>query len=183
MSRKFSKNGKPLGRTPVKGDQNKFKAWTPEEDNFLRLAVKEQIPRSVVAVRLGRTQNAVTFRKHVLKIEGPFGRSKRSHVEKSREIQKSVLDHSPSDQGQTQGIQIFKLETGIPVPARAGRNEEERSKIRLLLGSMEIGQSFVVPKNLAHVVKHVIIKEFVSYKTRICATSNEKRFYRVFRVA
>lgn len=181
MTRKFSKNGKPLGRTSAKG--NKHKTWTSEEDNFLKLAVEQKIPRSVVAVRLGRTENSVTFRKHILKIEGAFGRSKKSQVQKARAVQAMASNQDHTGPNQMHGIQLFKLETGIQVPVRFSRNEEDRSRIRILLESMKVGQSFVVPKNLAHVTKHLILKEFESYKTKACATSSEKSFYRFFRIA
>jgi len=188
MARKFSKNGKPLGRTSSKG--NKHKAWTPEEDNFLRLAVEQKIPKSVVAGRLGRTKDSIVFRKYVLKIEGAFGRDVRSNAKKletSNPVsQISQQTEAFSGQMQTvQTVQTFKLETGIPLPSRSGRTENlmAREKLRILLESMNVGQSFVVPRNLSHVTKHLVLKEFESYRIRICATNRDKKFYRIFRLA
>jgi hypothetical protein len=182
MAKKFSKNGKPLGRPSAKGNKNK--TWTPEEDNFLKLAVEEKIPKSVVAGRLGRTKNAITLRKYLLKIEGAFGRSKRSSVTKTDSTNPGTgSQYQGTAPNQMHGIQIMKLETGIPVPARFNRNEGERARLRILLQSMKVGQSFVVPKNLSHVAKHIVLKEFEAYKIRVCATSNEKNFYRFFRLA
>lgn len=185
MPRKFSKNGKPLGRTSSKG--NKHKAWTPEEDNFLRLAVEQKIPKSVVAGRLGRTKDAIVFRKYVLKINGAFGRDVRSNAKKLETSNpvSQISQQIEASLGQMQTVQTLKLETGIPVPLRFGRTENlmAREKLKILLESMNVGQSFVVPRNLSHVTKHLVLREFESYRIRICAMSRDKKFYRIFRLA
>jgi len=82
-----------------------------------------------------------------------------------------------------QGIQLFKIETGVPLPARNGRNEQARSQVRNIFNQIQIGQSFVVPKNMVHVAQYIVNKEFQSYKIRTSATSADKKFFRIYRVA
>jgi hypothetical protein len=75
------------------------------------------------------------------------------------------------------------LETGVPLPSRGNRNEEARSQMRSLFNQMKVGQSFVVPRKLVHVGVYLINKEFDGYKIKTSATSTDKKFFRIFRVA
>lgn len=176
---RFSKNGKPMGRTPAT-KENKHSRWDKQEDNYLALALKEGISAGEVANRLGRTKNSIYFRKLKLGLEGTFVRSKKKS--KSKHEPKSKLVSVFRDENSQ--FKIFKLETGIPVPAKGGRtNEQERDQARSVLGSMNTGQSFVVPRRLVHVVRHLASKEFGEYKIRASACSGDKKFYRIFRLA
>jgi hypothetical protein len=174
---KFSKNGKPLGR--VSANANKNKAWTAEEDNYLTLALSENKTLAQVASRLGRTKNAITFRKHILGLEGRFGNSGRGRKPNQRKPYSPVTESITND-----GLGIMVLESGIPVPTRGSKvHEAEREKLRDLFRAMHVGMSFVVPRNLVHVAKHIVDKEFEAYRIKTSATSAEKKFFRIFRVA
>jgi hypothetical protein len=174
---KFSKNGKPLGR--VSANANKHKAWTAEEDNYLALAISENKSLAEVAARLGRTKNGVSFRKHKLGLDGKFTKSKRGRKPGWKKAT------APTEASITpSGMSIMILERGIPVPARGSKtHESERIKLRELFKIMEVGMSFVVPRNLVHVAKHITTKEFEAYRIKTSATSADKKFFRIFRVA
>jgi hypothetical protein len=76
------------------------------------------------------------------------------------------------------------LETGIPVPSKGGRtSSEERNQAREVLSKMYPGQSFVVPRRLVHVVRHLANMEFESYKIKASAIAADKKFFRIFRLA
>ena len=178
----FSKNGKPLGRVSVNGNKNKV--WTPEEDNYLALSLKEGVASADdVASRLGRTKASLYFRKAVLQLEGGFTRSK---TIKRTTSSFRTFDPAPQEQMVSvpeQSPRIMVLEIGIPLSLRSNRNEEERIKLRDLFNAMETGMSFVVPRNLVHVAKHLADKEFEAIRIKTSATSKDKRFFRIFRVA
>lgn len=177
----FSKNGKPMGRTPSAAE-NKNARWSKEEDNYLAIALREHIPASDVAARLGRTKNSIYFRKISLKLEGEFGRSKKPGRQPKARLFQNTSDAIPA------GIELMKLESGIPVPKRGTRvNESERNSIRQLLSKMGIGQSFVVTKNMVHVVRFLASKEFEAYKIKASLIAPvqgaERKFFRIFRLA
>ena len=180
----FSKNGKPLGRVSVNGNKNKV--WSPEEDNYLALSLKEGVASADdVAARLGRTKASLYFRKAVLQLEGGFTRSKT--IKRSTPSFRT-FDTAPQEQMVSvpeleQSPRIMVLEMGIPIPLRSNRNEEERIKLRDLFNAMQVGMSFVVPRNLVHVAKHLANKEFEAMRIKASATSKDKRFFRIFRVA
>ena len=69
MAVTFSKNGKPMGRSKSTPERNN-KQWSADEDNYLRIAVKEGLSTSVVSSRLGRTPASIQTRKWILGIEG-----------------------------------------------------------------------------------------------------------------
>jgi hypothetical protein len=174
----FSKNGKPMGKTPS-NSVNKNNRWSNDEDNYLALALKEGISATEVAARLGRTKNAVYFRKLTLGLGGAFARSKgRKHEPKSKLVQQQP------NQPQASEFAIFQLETGIPVPSKGGRtSSEERNQAREVLIKMFPGQSFVVPRRLVHVVRHLANVEFEAYKIKASAIAADKKFFRIFRLA
>jgi hypothetical protein len=81
-------------------------------------------------------------------------------------------------------VAIFQLETGIPVPSKGGRtSSEERNQAREVLTKMYPGQSFVVPRRLVHVVRHLANMEFEAYKIKASAIAADKKFFRIFRLA
>jgi len=173
----FSKNGKPMGRTPA-ASENKNKAWTKEEDGYLALALREGISAGEVASRLGRTKNSVYFRKLTLGLDGTFTRGKATkHEPKSKLVAHTQVTSNKE-------FAIFQLETGVPVPTKGGRtNSEERNQAREVLGKMNAGQSFVVPRRLVHVVRHLANMEFEAYKIKASAIAADKKFFRIFRLA
>jgi hypothetical protein len=76
------------------------------------------------------------------------------------------------------------MESNVPIPSRgAGANEEARVKMRELFSKMNVGQSFVVPRKMVHVAKYITDKEFPAFKIKTSATSADKKFHRIFRVA
>lgn len=164
-----------MGRNKSKAD-NKNKQWSTAEDNYIKLAVEQGLPSSVVASKLGRSIASVQNRKWGLGIEGRFGNSPRG----SRK--KSVAVKTPAVQT-PQGLKVMTLETGVPMPSRGNRNEEARDQMRSLFNKMTVGQSFVVPRKLVHVGVYLINREFEGYKIRTSATTPDKKFFRIFRVA
>jgi hypothetical protein len=55
--------------------------------------------------------------------------------------------------------------------------------MRALFSQMEVGQSFVVPQKMTHVAKYITDKEFPAFKIKTSATSQDKKFHRIYRVA
>lgn len=170
----FSEKGVPMGRNKSKA-ANKNKQWSPAEDNYIRMAVEAGTPSSVVAAKLGRSIASVQNRKWSLGIEGRFGYSLRGAQKKETAAKATVPTVS--------GMKIMVLETGVPIPSRGNRNEEARNEMRSLFTQMKKGQSFVVPRKLVHVGVYLINKEFEGYKIKTSATSPEKKFFRIFRIA
>lgn len=178
----FSKNGVPMGRSKSSAENNSSR-WTPQEDNYLKIALEEKLPSSEVAARLGRSISSVTTRKWVLGLDGRFGRSPkgstRNFVNRRPKTNPINLEYDVPE-----GIKLFKIESGVPLPSsRNGRNNEARQQLRNLFEKIQTGQSFVVPKKMVHVANYIVNKEFQAYKIRTSATSPEKKFYRIYRVA
>lgn len=174
----FSKKGVPMGRNKSQAD-NKNSQWSAEEDNYIRMAIESRIPASTVASKLGRTEHSVKNRKWILGIEGRFPSTKRV----ANKSAMTLMPKKPSS-NPPKGIELFSMETNVPIPSRgAGANEESRNKIRNLFSQMNVGQSFVVPRKLVHVAKYITDKEFPSFKIKTSATSADKQFHRIFRVA
>jgi len=174
----FSEKGVPMGRNKSKA-ANKNKQWSAAEDNYIRMAVEAGTPSSVVASKLGRSIAAVQGRKWSLGIEGRFGNSPRGSRKKesASKATGAKVTETPN------GLRTMVLETGVPMPSRGNRNEEARSQMRSLFNQMKVGQSFVVPRKLVHVGVYLINKEFEGYKIKTSATSTDKKFFRIFRVA
>ena len=178
---KFSKNGKPLGK--VSQDGNRNKKWTAEEDMYLAIAVKEQIPVTQVANRLGRTKHAIVFRKHTIGLQGSFGRAERLKNPKPTSWLSTVTkNHAPVENQQEDPL-TFVLETGIPLPARSRSNEEDKNRLRAIFDKMMTGQSFVVPRKMVHVAKHLANLEYEAYQLKTSCLSVDKKFFRIYRVA
>ena len=177
----FSKNGVPMGRNKSTAENNSSR-WTAQEDNYLKMALAESLPSVEVAAKLGRSIASVATRKWTLKLEGRFGNSPKGST---GNFKSTARTRTKANQTATppQGIQLFKIETGVPLPARNGRNEQARSQVRNIFNQIQIGQSFVVPNNMVHVAQYIVNKEFQSYKIRTSATSADKKFFRIYRVA
>lgn len=173
----FSKKGVPLGRNKSKAENNSAR-WSQKEDAFIRIAVEKGLSAAEVGAKLGRSIASVLNRKSTLGIEERFKPSPRGSQRTASQRKK----RSGSPSGEQGGIQILKIETGVPVPGRT-RNEAQRKEIRDILNRIEVTQSFVVPKNLVHVVKYLVNTEFESYRMRTSPTSEDKQFYRLHRIA
>ncbi len=173
----FSKKGVPMGRNKSTAE-NTSSRWTPEEDNYLRLAAEQNVSSRTVAAKLGRSYASVYTRKWQLDIKNnksvPRKGAKRTSV-------KSPI--ATTTYATPKGIELFKIETGVPLPARNGRNEEARNQMREIFNQIKVGQSFVVPKNMVYVAQYIVNKEFQAYKLRTSATSADKKFFRIYRVA
>ena len=152
------------------------KRWTASEDKYLRLALKEGKSASEVARNLGRTASSVSVRKMTLGLKGRFNRSTKKVIQTNRVI-KAIQDDGANIS------EIFKLETGIPVPGRLARYTEERVKLRNTMGQMQTGQSFIMTGNLVNTARLMANTEFPEMKIRIVHTTPDKKFARVFRVA
>ena len=174
----FSKKGVPMGRNKSQAD-NKNRQWSAAEDNYIRMAVEQGLCTVTVAAKLGRTKASVQNRKWGLGIEGRFGSSKGKGV-KAPQVAAPVLTNVKVPKG----IELFKLESNVPVPSKGARaNDEARSHMRNLFNKMSVGQSFVVPQKMVHVAKYITDKEFPSFKIRTSATTPDRKFHRIFRVA
>jgi hypothetical protein len=176
----FSKKGVPMGRNKSQAD-NKNSQWSAAEDNYLRMAVEKGICAGTVASKLGRTEHSVKNRKWILGIEGRFPSAKGKGIKgiktSTPKVSQMVTEKTPK------GLQLFQMESNVPLPSRGGANEEVRNQMRNLFGKMEVGQSFVVPQKMVHVAKYITDKEFPAYKIKTSATSPDKKFHRIFRVA
>lgn len=175
----FSKNGVPMGRNKSTAENNSSR-WTAQEDNYLRMALAESLPSVEVAAKLGRSIASVATRKWTLKLEGRFGNSPKGSTRNFKSNPRTKANQTATP---PQGIQLFKIETGVPLPARNGRNEEARNQVRNIFKQIQVGQSFVVPRNMVHVAQYIVNKEFQAYKIRTSATSADKKFFRIYRVA
>jgi hypothetical protein len=177
----FSKKGVPLGRNKSKAENNSSR-WTPKEDAYLRMAVEQGLCAAEVGAKLGRSISSIQSRKYVLGIEGRFTPSPRGLKRTATQRVKRERPNMELGGMASAGIQILKIETGVPIPTR-GRNEAQRTEIRKVLGEIKVGQSFVVPKSMVHIVRYLVRNEYDAYRTRISATSPDKEFYRLHRIA
>lgn len=180
---KFSKNGVPMGRNKSQAGNNNSH-WTEAEDNYIRLAVSEGSSVDGVAAKLGRTRQAVLSRKWTQGIKGRFGNPKSKKMQGIKTpIAPTVKNPSKTPIKVPAGLELFRMESNVPMTSRGSMNEESRNKIRNLFSNMNVGQSFVVPCKLSHVAKYIATKEFPEFKIRASATSQDKKFHRIFRVA
>lgn len=179
---KFSKNGLPLGRPSV-SPKNKSSRWTPQEDAYLKQALKEGKTATEVASRLGRTTVSVLSRKHLFfKDEGKFSK-KRTRKSAVRTIQISQPIPQPTSIVEKAPFELFTLETGIPMPQKGKKpNTVEMDRIRKLFDIMAPGQSFAIPKNLVHIARKIANNEYGAYRIKVSATAKDQLFFRVFRM-
>lgn len=173
----FSKKGVPMGRNKSQAD-NKNSQWSEAEDNYLRMAVEKGICAGTVASKLGRTEHSVKNRKWMLGIKGRFPSAKGKGIKAP-----ASTKQTPFTEKAPKGLQLFQMESNVPVPSRgASANEEARNRMRELFSRMNVGQSFVVPRKMVHVAKYITDKEFPAFKIKTSATSADKKFHRIFRV-
>lgn len=170
-----------MGRSKSSAENNSSR-WTAQEDNYLKMALEEGHTSSEVAARLGRSIASIATRKWTLNLEGRFGRSPKGST-RNFTNRRSKSNSVNTEYAAPKGIELFKIESGVPLPTRNGRNEEAREQLRKIFNQIQAGQSFVVPKNLVHVAHYIVNKEFEAYKIRTSATSADKKFFRIYRVA
>ena len=120
----FSKKGRPMGpnRNPKEGEKRQ---WTREEDDYLRIAIKDGISLETVCARLGRTHYSVACRKSKIGIEGRFSRTT-----KTRKTQGSSVKQSSSTMKKQpelfDQVQVMVLETGVELPSQETKSTAKR---------------------------------------------------------
>lgn len=152
------------------------KRWSSSEDKYLRLALKEGKSAIAVAQYLGRNQTSIYARKMYLGLKGRFARGSKLDVQANRLVR--TLKESPKIpiSGDT-----YNIESGIAIPGRYTKYEEDRVRIRNTFNQLEAGQSFIIPGNLVYIARKMACTEFQSYKVRIVHTDQNKQFARVYR--
>jgi hypothetical protein len=172
----FSNKGIPMGRnksTPVNGNSQ----WSVDEDNFLRMAAAQNMAAGLIASKLGRTPASVYTRKWQLDIQNDKSMP-RIKAPKAAKVKAAPVYEARVPQG----VQLFALESGIPVPSKGG-NEELKNKIRGTFNRMEVGQSFVINKEVLNSTVYIAKNEFGAYRIKTSATTPDKKFFRIFRLA
>ena len=173
----FSNKGVPMGRNksiPV----NNHTQWSAEEDNFLRMAAAQNMASTLMASKLGRTAASVYTRKWQLNIQN----DKTVPRIKAPKTAKVVRTRTSQEVKTPKGIQLFQLESGIPVPSKGG-NEALKNQIRSTFNRMEIGNSFVINKEALNSTVYIAKNEYGAYRIKTSATTPDKKFFRIFRIA
>jgi hypothetical protein len=114
---------------------------------------------------------------------------KRKYVKKNPEYwekhRENMKKNSPlpktGKRGRKPAPELFKLEKGIPVPART-RLTEVRKNIRALLSKMKANDSFVIPKGTVGTVRKVAKSDFPRKKLLTAKVTSNKDLVRVFRI-
>ena len=177
----FSNKGIPMGRNKS-ASVNASSQWSEAEDNYLRMTAEQNMPAGMVAAKLGRTPASVYTRKWTLGIKNNQAVPRVKAPKGAKIVSKpqivKIKNNIPS------GMKLFALETGVPVPQRGYRgNEEVRAKLINTLERMNAGQSFVIEKGMLNPTVHLAKTQFQAYRIKTSATSAEKKFYRIFRLA
>ena len=173
----FSNKGIPMGRNKSIAVNNHTQ-WSTEEDNFLRMAAAQNMTSTLMASKLGRTPASVYTRKWQLGIQN----NKAVPKIKAPKAAKVVRTRTAQEVKVPKGVQLFQLESGIPVPSKGG-NEQVKNQIRSTFNKMEVGQSFVINKEALNSTVYIAKMEFGAYRIKTSATSPEKKFFRIFRLA
>ena len=174
----FSNKGIPMGRNKSQS-VNASSQWSEAEDNYLRMTAEQNMPAPMVAAKLGRTPASVYTRKWNLGIKNNHAVPR---IKAPKVVSKPQIVKIKNNTGS--GMNLFALETGVPIPQRGYRgNEEVRMKIISTFERMNIGQSFVIEKNMLNPTVHLAKTQFQAYRIKTSATSAEKKFYRIFRLA
>jgi hypothetical protein len=173
----FSNKGIPMGRNKSVA-VNANSHWSAEEDNFLRMAAAQNMTTTLVASKLGRTPASVYTRKWQLDIQN----DKAMPRIKAPKTAKVVRTKTAQAVKVPKGVQLFQLESGIPVPSKGG-NEVLKNQIRNTFMRMEIGNSFVINKEALNSTVYIAKNEFGAYRIKTSATTPDKKFFRIFRIA
>ena len=172
----FSNKGVPMGRNKSIAVNNHTQ-WSQEEDQFLAMAAAQNYAPGLVASKLGRTKASIYTRKWQLGIKNDYS-VPRVKAPKAPKVKQTTTFQAPK------GVQLFQLESGIPVPERGNRGDAQaKMQIRSAFERMQIGQSFVINKEVLHSTNYIAKNEYGAYKIKTSATSPDKKFYRIFRVA
>jgi len=176
----FSNKGIPMGRNKSIA-VNTNSQWSAEEDNFLRMAAAQNMSTGLMASKLGRTPASVYTRKWNLDIQNDksMPRIKAPKTAKiTSKVKQTPTSYAPK------GVQLFQLESGIPVPERGNRGDmQAKMQIRSAFDRIQVGQSFVINKEVLHSTNYIAKNEYGAYRIKTSATSPDKKFYRIFRVA
>lgn len=161
---------------------NTKKRWTVSEDTILREAVKSGLGLEDVAQALGRTRESVAGRKWFLKLDGRFkGTGKVVHNKQPRTQAAKPAQQASENDG------LWQIEDNVPLPTRGNASKAETEimigKVRNLLNQIKVNQSFVIPRNVVRHVLNLAKTEFEAYRLKTSATSKEKKFYRIYRIA
>lgn len=81
------------------------------------------------------------------------------------------------------GLELLKLETGVPIPDRTMRDPVFYNAILNLLKNIKPKQSFVLKKSKVHFTLNLAKKEFESYKMKSSIILPDKNFSRIWRIA
>jgi hypothetical protein len=175
----FSNKGIPMGRNKSVS-VNSNAQWSEAEDNYLRMTAEQNMPAGMVAAKLGRTNASVYTRKWQLGIKNNHA-VPRVKAPKTAKIVKTKMTQEVKA---PKGIQLFQLESGIPIPSRGSRgNEQVKMQIRSTFNRMEVGNSFVINKEVLNSAVYIAKNEYGAYRIKTSATSPDKKFFRIFRVA
>jgi hypothetical protein len=155
------------------------KKWKSSEDRILRSGLKEGKSATEVAQILGRSPGSVTQRKMMLGLAGTF----RRHSQNGHSQIQLALPAAVQPEVSANGIEIFKIESGVAMPTKFTPHFKEKEKIYQLLRQIQPNQSFIIPGNLTNATRFIVQKEFPQYKIRIVRTTDDKKFARVFRLA
>jgi hypothetical protein len=179
----FSNKGIPMGRNKTVS-LNASSQWSEAEDNYLRMTAEQNMPAGMVAAKLGRTNASVYTRKWTLGIKNNHAVPRIKAPKGVKEVSKSQIVKVKTKTDKQSGMQLFALETGVPIPQRGYRgNEEVRMKLINTLERMNPGQSFVIEKGMLNPTVHLAKTQFEAYRIKTSATSADKKFYRIFRLA
>ena len=160
--------------------------WTVSEDTFLKESLISNKSAEDVAALLNRTKDSVTTRKWHLKLEGRFKAPAKSET--------STAYGTVKVNGKVQVVAsvnedpfLWKIEKNVPLPSRGAGSKEATElliqKVKNLMEKIKVGESFVVPRNAVRHITSVAKTDYEAYKIRTSATSKEKKFFRVFRIA
>ena len=177
----FSNKGIPMGRNKS-ASVNASSQWSEAEDNYLRMTAEQNMPAGMVAAKLGRTSASVYTRKWILGIKNNHAVPRVKAPKATKVVSKPQIVKVKTSK--SSGMNLFALETGVPVPQRGYRgNEEVRAKLINTLERMNAGQSFVIEKGMLNPTVHLAKTQFQAYRIKTSATSADKKFYRIFRLA
>ena len=160
--------------------------WTASEDTILKESLFSNKSAEDVAALLNRSKDSVTTRKWHLKLDGRFkapGKSETPTTQGTVKVNgKTQVVESASDEPF-----LWKIEKNVPLPSRGAGSKEATElliqKVKNLMEKIKVGESFVVPRNAVRHIAAVAKSDYEAYKIRTSATSKEKKFYRVFRIA
>ncbi len=150
------------------------KRWSDEDDSILKQTMGKSARE--VARLLGRTEASIMSRRWSI---NSGANEKTAQPEKS--VSNTVINNNINDGD------LWKIEDDVPLPSRTKPTSTETQimveKVKDLLSKIGAGQSFVVPRIALRHVMSLSKLDFPEYKIRTSATSKEKKFFRIYRIA